>query len=223
MIAISIVAKTIDEAISDIHQANALGDAIELNLGFLEEVNETVLEELFAECKKPVIVSNKKKAEAMPEGFNELERFFIFRKAIDFGAAFVEVEFESEKKFLADIKNYKQKTKLIVSYTDDSGTPPRETLESVLKKQIAAGADIIKTVTLARSQKDNEIVLGLIQSARNYNKLMIGFCTGDLGKQSMVDCIAKGAMITFACLEKGKEAFPGELTVKEMRKALKLD
>jgi 3-dehydroquinate dehydratase len=46
---------------------------------------------------------------------------------------------------------------------------------------------------------------------------------GELGKQSRIDCIAKGSLFTYASLDKNKQSAPGQLTVKEMRKALRLD
>lgn len=223
MIAVPIVAKTVEQALSDIGEANALADVIELRLDFLGELTETALEELINACKRPVIVSNLKKQEPIPEDFGEIERFFLFRKAIDYGAAYIETDFESEKNFLQSILNYRKRTRLIVSYHDFSGTAPRETLESVLKKQIATGADIVKIATAARSKKDNDIVLGLIPLAKRLGKDMIAYCMGEAGRQSAVDCVAKGSFLTYACLKKGKESAPGQMTIGEMRKALRLD
>ena len=221
MIAIPITAKSVDEALDDIKQANRLADIIELRLDLLEQLNETILQELIQECSRPVIATNRKKTE--PEEFGQIERFFLLRKAIDFGAAFIDLELETDKRFIGNILNYKNQASLIVSHHDFAGTPPRETLESILKKQISTGADIVKIATLARSQKDNETVLGLIPIARNFGKPMIAFCMGEAGKQSRIDCLAKGSFLTYACLEKGKESALGQLTIKEMRKALRLD
>jgi 3-dehydroquinate dehydratase type I len=221
LIVVPIVSKHFNDAVADIKQANSLADTIELRLDFLSELNETILEELIRACELPVIVTNRKKPDVL--GFSEMERFFLMRKAIDFGASFIDVELESEKKLIESIRNYKGKAKLIVSFHDFSSTPPREILQSILKKEVATGADILKIVTTAKTASDAEAVFGLIPAAKNQGKEIIVFCMGELGKQSRIDCIAKGSLFTYASLDKNKQSAPGQLTVKEMRKALRLD
>ncbi len=218
MIAVPITAATLEEALKDIKDANKKADFIELRLDFLKEVNETVLRELMQHCKKPVIVTYRDKN--FGAAVEQTERMFLLRKAVELGAAFIDLDFDSDRGFIEDFSRNKGNTKLIVSHHDFEETPALQQLMQLLAEMAALQCDVLKVVTFANTQRDNETILALLHAAKPLGKPMIAFCMGPKGIKSRIRCIKAGAMLTFASLGKGKESAEGQLGVEEMRKGL---
>ncbi|MCX6798790.1 MAG: type I 3-dehydroquinate dehydratase [Candidatus Diapherotrites archaeon] len=218
MIAVSITAEEPEGALRDIAEANAIADVIELRLDFLREVNEEILRELLGACKKPVIVAYRK--QNFGASVEDVERGFILRKAVDAGVGLVDLDLSTDKRILQALHGNMKNSNLIVSFHDFKGTPPKEKLLNILQKEIDAGADVLKIVTTARSDKDNETVLSLIPAAKEMEKRIIAFCMGERGKSSRAECLRRGAFLTFASLGSGKESAPGQVSVQKLKKML---
>ncbi|MDP6670245.1 MAG: type I 3-dehydroquinate dehydratase [archaeon] len=219
MIAVPITAENFDSALEDIEVANSKADIIELRLDFLQEVNETILEELLEKCQKPVIVTYRNKN--FGAAVEPTERMFILRKAIALNAHFVDLDFDEDKEVIADIIYEKGGTAVILSHHDFEKTPSFEELVKLLDLMDSSFApDIFKIVTFARNESDNNAILKLVETAKASGKKIIGFCMGQKGISSRIESIKAGAVFTFASLGKGKESAQGQLLVEEMRKEL---
>lgn len=219
MIAVPITAEDFDKALLDIEAANSKADIIELRLDFLREVTETILEELLQKCRKPVIVSFRNKN--FGASVETTERMFILKKAIDFNAHFVDLDFDADKEFIRDIALQKGGTAIILSHHNFKGTPVFEDLVKKTNRMDSfCNPDILKIVTFAESEADNDSILALVHTAKSSGKRIIGFCMGQKGIRSRIECIKMGALFTFASLGKGKESALGQLSVEEMRKEL---
>lgn len=218
MIAVPITASTLEQALSDIAIANEKADAIELRLDFLEEANETILEELLEHCRRPVIVSFPAKNHGA--SVEQTERLFILQKAVEFGASYVDIAFdpEADTDFLSEFSN--SNTRLILSYHNFDETPALPELIQVLSQMLSLPCDVVKIITLANSEHDNDTVLSLIPAAKKVGKQIIAFCMGPKGVKSRIACIKMGALVTFASLGKGRESAEGQLTIDEMRREL---
>ena len=87
-------------------------------------------------------------------------------------------------------------------------------MKDVVRRQSEAGADICKLVTTATSFEDNLSVLQLIPE---FPKLrLVSFAMGPLGLMSRVICPLVGGEFTYASIEKGKEAAPGQIAVNDL-------
>jgi 3-dehydroquinate dehydratase type I len=220
MIAVPIVAETVEGAISSIRQANREADVIELRLDFLREVNETILKELLSECKKPTIVAFRNKNHGA--SVETQERMFLLLKAVEFNADYIDLDFDSELGFLHEIALRRGNTRIILSHHDCSGTPPLDSLLRLLKAMLAVReADVLKIVTFANSESDNGTILGLVHAAKKIaGKPLIAFCMGAKGIKSRIACVKMGSMLTFASLGRGKESAPGQMPVWKAREEL---
>ncbi len=218
MIAVPITAATAEQAIADIKLANEKADAIELRLDFLEEVNETILQELIEQCKKPVIVTYRSQNYGV--GAEQTERLFLLQKASEFGASYIDVEFnpDADNGFLSELS--KGNARIILSYHNFNGTPALPELLRILSTMLSLPCDAVKIVTFANSEQDNHTVLTLIPAVRKQGKQIVAFCMGPKGRKSRIESIKLGALLSFASLEKGKESAAGQLTIDEMRKEL---
>ena len=84
------------------------------------------------------------------------------------------------------------------------------------EQELRAGADICKVVTTARSFGDNLTVLQLL-GAFPENRL-VAFAMGPLGIESRVLAPLVGGDFTYASVDRGKEAAPGQITATELRR-----
>ncbi len=219
MIAVPITAETVEAALVDIRKANSKADAIELRLDFLRELNETILKELLQECKKPVIVTFRNKNYGA--SIECTERMFLLKKAIDFNADYIDLDFDTEKEFINEIAEKKGNTKIILSHHDFNETLPLHSLLQLLQSMLSIeAADVLKIVTYAKDEKDNDTIFALIRAAKAFGKPIIAFCMGPKGRKSRIESIKMGAFLTFASLGRGKESAAGQLTVAEMQEEL---
>jgi len=86
----------------------------------------------------------------------------------------------------------------------------------------ASNTGVVKVVTLAQRIEDNISLLNLIKRGRNRGIEVVAFCLGPLGRISRLACLLMGGAFTYAALESGAEAAPGQLTLAEMRRLLEL-
>lgn len=141
-------------------------------------------------------------------------------RAIKAGARYVDVEVEAPKYMSKRVRSCAQEngTVFIKSFHDFSGTGSREELKSVVEKCLHIGADIVKIVTTARTADEAESVLSLYDEFAP--EKLIAFSMGDAGRESRMQCLAKGAPYTYAALTEEDAAAPGQWSAAEMSSAL---
>jgi 3-dehydroquinate dehydratase / shikimate dehydrogenase len=109
-----------------------------------------------------------------------------------------------------------------VSYHDVHKTPSIARLKEIFQQCAETKADVMKIVTLAKSPEDNLKILSLIPYALKKEKKIIAFAMGEKGRISRVLAQTLGSLLGFATLEARSSSAPGQLSVAEMRKILKL-
>ena len=136
--------------------------------------------------------------------------------AIDAGAAYVDVEMEIPKEVSKRIRARAHScgTVFIRSVHDYSSTGTYDELKSCVEKCRYYGADIVKLVTMARSGEDAARVLQLYDEYDPAS--LIAFCMGEVGRESRVECLAKGAPYSYAALSEDESAAPGQWTASDM-------
>ena len=141
-------------------------------------------------------------------------------RAIKAGARYVDVEVEAPKYMSKRVRSYAQEngTVFIKSFHDFSGTGSCEELKAVVEKCLHIGADIVKIVTTARTADETERVLSLYDEFAP--EKLIAFSMGDAGRESRMQCLAKGAPYTYAALTEEDAAAPGQWSAAEMSSAL---
>jgi 3-dehydroquinate dehydratase type I len=164
---------------------------------------------------KPWIACNRRKEEGGKWRGGESQRIKELLSALELGAAIVDIELSTPGLEKA-VREIKGRADCLLSYHDLKGTPPLEKMKEIIKNQEAAGADICKVVTTARSFKDNLSTLQLI--ADFPQKKVVSFAMGALGQISRVLCPLAGGYFTYASVEQGSESAAGQITVTELRK-----
>ncbi len=134
-------------------------------------------------------------------------------RAIEAGARYVDVELEAQKQMSKRVRQaaHENGTIFIRSYHDFEGTDSLEALKAIVEKCVYHGADIVKIVTTAHSEADNQKMAGLYQWCAHESENekiaaladggLIAFCMGDEGRKSRLDCLKYGSPYTYAALD----------------------
>ena len=193
---------------------------------------------LVATCRISEIAENDPSLKDIPEQSHMIKAMQIAERrlirAIEAGARYVDVELEAQKQMSKRIRQaaHENGTIFIRSYHDFEGTDSLEALKAIVEKCVYHGADMVKVVTTARSQEDNDKVLALYDWCREEQTSgnerigalsdggLIAFCMGEEGRASRVECLKKGAPYTYAALTAEETAAPGQWAAEEMAKAV---
>lgn len=165
--------------------------------------------------KKPWIATNRLKTEGgLWEGSEEARRDELL-KALKMGASIVDVELAAPD--LDEIVPLiKKKARCLISHHDNRRTPPPTELRHIIENELAAGADICKVATTARSFEDNMSALGMISEFRPAE--VVAFAMGPRGQVSRILCPLTGGAFTYASISEGTQSASGQLTVSQLKR-----
>ena len=164
--------------------------------------------------KKPWIATNRLQAEGgLWEGSEEARRAELL-SALEVGASIIDIELAAPD--LDEIVPIiKKKAKCLISHHDRRRTPPPAELRRIIENELAAGADICKVVTTARSFEDNLNVLSMISEFHPAE--VVAFAMGPRGQMSRMLCPLCGGAFTYAAINEGGQSASGQLTVSQLR------
>lgn len=170
--------------------------------------------EMVRHLRKPWLACNRRVPEGGRWQGSESERIRELLKAVVLGANIIDVEL-STPDVAAVVGEVKGRADCLLSYHDLKETPSAERMQEIVRRQLAAGADICKLVTTARSFEDNVATLRLIADFPEAK--VVAFAMGDMGYTSRVLCPLVGGHFVYASIGEGRESAPGQLTVRELR------
>jgi 3-dehydroquinate dehydratase-1 len=169
--------------------------------------------EVAGRLKKPWIACNRLKAEGGKWRGSETARVKELYTALELGAGIIDIELNTPG---ADriAKEIKGKAECLLSYHNLVETPSLDRMRQIVINQLAAGAEVCKVVTTARSFADNLAVLQLIDAFPAAK--VVAFAMGAAGQLSRVLCPLVGGYFTYASVEQGRESAWGQITVAEL-------
>ena len=196
---------------------------------------------LIATCRVAEIMANEPSLqdESLSQQSREIKAAQIAEnrlcRAIEAGARYVDVEIEAPKQMSKRVRNaaHENGTVFIRSYHDFDGTASVDALRTLVVKCHYHGADMVKVATMASSQEDIDSVLSLYEWCEGMQGTdmesladggLIAFCMGDMGRDSRLECLRKGAPFTYAALDddacaeapQAVVAAPGQWPMSEM-------
>ena len=158
---------------------------------------------------RPIIVTLRPEREGGLCGAPEGQRMELLRRAARAGADFIDVELDS----VAALGEVGGKTRRIVSQHDFSGTPGD--LESLHRRALQAGADVVKIAVRARDITDCFPVIELLK--RHAGAVpTIALSMEEEGLITRVLAPKFGAFLSFASMAEGKGSAPGQVSFREM-------
>ncbi|MDR1170419.1 MAG: type I 3-dehydroquinate dehydratase [Prevotellaceae bacterium] len=152
------------------------------------------------------------------EGFySKSERIERLVEAIHAGAAFVDVETESDDDYIQAVAKEAKLNKcyLIVSYHNFDSTPSVPEMCDIVNTCIKQGADVVKIATTAKDQSDLTKIALLYE--KRFDTDLIAFAMGETGLVTRLICISNGAPWTYASISDDKTLASGQIPAKNVR------
>jgi 3-dehydroquinate dehydratase/shikimate dehydrogenase len=204
MICISINQESRRLALVDMLNAARQCDLLEVRLDRFGKAPE--VGELLAAKPKPVIMCCRRAQDGGNWDGGEEERLALLRQCIISKADYVEIELD-----VADQIRRFPPSQRVISYTNLQETP--SDIADIYAEAQTKNPDVIKLVTLARTPEEAWPLVQILGKAR-VPTVVVG-----LGKPGiMLSILGKkiGAPWTYAALERGMEAYPGQATVSDL-------
>ncbi len=192
-----------------IEKAEPLADLFEVRIDLIGDGWRGVV----AGLKKPWLACNRRPEEGGNWQDSESSRIESLISAAGLGADIIDIELGTPD-VMNIVRNIKGKARCLVSHHDLTKTPALEDMRGIVNRQLAAGADICKVITTARTVADNIEVLELIRAFPDIG--IIAFAMGEAGQLSRVLAPLVGSYLTYASIEEGRESAPGQLTASEL-------
>lgn len=186
----------------------------------LDVTRDPEVETVLPQSPLPVIATVRSVEQGGHFSGTRQEQLRLLIRAATSGSSYVDWEFRPSEPLPDELSVMRER--VILSYHDFEQTPAERELESLFDQMAALSTGVVKVVTLAQRMEDNISSLNLIGRGRNRGIEVVAFCLGPLGRISRLACLLMGGAFTYAALESGAEAAPGQLTLAKMRQLLEL-
>jgi 3-dehydroquinate dehydratase-1 len=201
-------------SVSEYLEALKVLDFAEVRLDLMQvEVSE--IPSLFAGGKRLI-------ATCRPGAKSREYRKALLLESIRCGAAFVDIEHDSEEDYRSSIlqEAKKSESRVILSYHDHRHTPSRASLEKRVRQCFSFGPDYVKVACRADSPADCARLLGLLGDPSRENRLIV-VGMGRCGQAVRVFAPFLGSPFTYASFGSGAETAPGQLSKEALAKIMK--
>jgi 3-dehydroquinate dehydratase / shikimate dehydrogenase len=210
MICVPIASTTEKAALSDLANAEAAADLIELRLDLLPKEAWRLLVKA---AKKPLLLTLRAERQGGAFRGGEEERIGLIEEMLSFNPAWVDLDWDTPPALIERIKRRRAGgTRLILSHHDFERTPAD--LDGLWKRIDSLGSDAVKIVPTATTGGDNARILKL---CRSHPGRAVAFCMGPVGLPSRILTLREGGLITFGTLEDGRGTARGQIPAATMR------
>ncbi|MDH3851686.1 MAG: type I 3-dehydroquinate dehydratase [Deltaproteobacteria bacterium] len=217
-ICVSVMVERPDQVLETMTRARDMGaNLLEWRL---DVTREPEVESVLRQAPLPVIATVRSLDHGGHFDGSKEEQLRLLLRAAAGGSSYVDWEFRREEGLPDELASMREQ--VILSYHNFQETPPENILKSLFNEMAAIGAGAVKVVTLAQEMEDNISLLNLIGQGRKQGLEVVAFCLGSLGRISRVACLLVGGAFTYAALERGAEAAPGQFTLPEMHRLLEM-
>lgn len=212
----SVIAKTPKELGIMVKKAEeADTDLIEIRMDYLNKGYD--IRDIRTLTSIPIIATNRSPEEGGFFKETEERRVNLLLDAASSGFDFVDLELRTRniETIIKEVR--KTNAKLIISNHNLFSTPSLSNIRKVFQEELNMGADVCKIVTKARKAEDNLTCLQIVNEASKVKDILC-FCMGKLGIPSRLLSPFFGGLFTYASIEHGMEAAPGQLTITDTRR-----
>ncbi len=144
----------------------------------------------------------------------------VLTKALAAGFQIRDVEIESAQTLKPDAwSRFRSHGSVILSFHDFKGTSK---LDETFYKMQAIPADYYKVATTATTLYDNVVMMKFLEK-KSHTHAVVGLCMGEQGIISRVLGLRAGSLFTFAAATAGEESAPGQISVRTLRDAYRIE
>lgn len=165
------------------------------------------------------LISAHKNAVATCRPGGTSDRETLLGQAIESGATYVDLEIDGDPDYLTRLVGRAARAgcRVILSYHNFNGTPPREELHQIRNEAWTKGADICKIATMCHTTMDAGRLLSLLGEDA-HRSVIIGM--GSTGTITRIAALPLGSPFTFAAPDLTEETAPGQLSMTAIRTIL---
>ena len=188
-------------------------DMVELRLDLIATDPIEAIKAVRKATTKPIIATNRLKAEGGKFEGNERERCELLIQASIY-ADYVDIELRAELRdeFVRSVNK-----PVIISYHDFQGMPDLMEMRSILEDMKRAGASIAKIAVTPSKMKDNLQILEFLLEA---DMPLCIIAMGKLGRHLRAVAPLYGSVLTYGYVFEATA--PGQMSVKELKEAMRL-
>ena len=192
-------------------------DLVELRLDHLEEPSTEQLDQIPSNLKNRCILTCRPRSQGGKYQLNEDRRAEFLKTMMEWHPGFIDIELSMLKSQPSlGVSARSNGIKIIASWHDFYGMPPKQDLNSIAKLALASG-DYGKIVPTAKRFSDNALVISLYSWA-DRSKL-IAFCMGMDGTVSRFLALLLGSPFAYVAANDEPTA-PGQIPVQEFKALL---
>lgn len=224
-ICVPIIAKKTSLVIQKMQEAqNSHADLMEIWCGEVEDLD---LPKIISSSNLPLILNCKSPDEHGNFLGSAKERLKILSSGALLGVTFCDFGINNHSDIIAEFLEFKKQNKLkvdlIISAHFWRNTPNLPSLLNIVGKMIKMHADIVKIATMPKENRDLITVLRL---AENLQKKRIRHITISMGNPGAISRIIVPQLFsgecTFAPIKKSTANAPGQLSISEIHKIIKI-
>jgi 3-dehydroquinate dehydratase-1 len=155
------------------------------------------------------------------EAKDVLKKVETLKLAINFGAAYIDIEYNLEEKYLYELLEFahNHRVKVILSHHNFEYTDELSILEEIIAQCHDRGATYVKIATKATSRLD----FLRIQNLYKDHSDIIAFCLGDPYRISRISCLILGAPFTYVYNgNKKNQTAEGQLSFREYEDLIRI-
>lgn len=200
-----------------------ISDCNTLSTGFIRSVMNIISPHI------TVILTFRDSSEGGQIQIKQDDRLKIYKMFIDAKPNYIDLEMNSDNKFLDEIINlaYQNRVKMIFSYHNYQRTPSFNEITNYIQnfnkkliQELGLELDMLegsiyKVIFTAQTFNDNLIPLRLCKEFSSSKIRIISFCMGPLGIFSRINCIFAGSFLTYAFLK--EKTAEGQISIEKMR------
>lgn len=151
--------------------------------------------------------------------YHESERLLLLKQAVMSGASYVDLEIEAPVSTKQEIIQAARSRgcRVIMSYHNDSETPPAAELKRIVRLCFREGADLCKIACRCLSMRDMMMILSLYGEFEDFKGRIIALGTGDKAVWSRIAAPFLGAPFTYAAWSESERTAEGQLSFKDMQ------
>lgn len=188
---------------------------------WLDLLGEKEFAQLIKKSKFPVIAVCRAKEERGDFVGSEKMRMEKLKKAVLFGAEFIDCGLDTDRKFIFSFKKIcaEHGAKLIVSKHFWDAMPSLQKLHATYFRAIARGADIVKIAAKVNKWSDNAVLFEFVAASKTEKKV-IAVGMGEKGKISRIGCPLLGSFLTYVALDEKSKTAEGQLVIRDLSTSL---
>jgi 3-dehydroquinate dehydratase-1 len=181
----------------------------------MAEIRLDAMDFSFHQVKKLFSSNENLIATCRPGKHSEPSRIALLSKAVESGAAHVDIEYESGDKYKSQLLKIARENdcKVIISYHDFERTPAMTGLEKIYNESLNMGADIVKIACQVNDEND---MINLLQVYK-FGKNVLSIGMGRFGKLTRVTGMYLGAGFAFSASDGSEGTAPGQLEYSELK------